>query len=534
MRRLVAPPMIALALALLPSAVAAAAPRAVDFEEAVALPADAGAARAADGWRTSAPLRAPRRFDLLGVVGPGPRELELRVRRPGGGWTRWVHAHPGEPVWTGPARAYQLRARGDRAVARLHFVAIRGRARAAAPARASAGLRPAIVPRRSWDAGNDCPPRVTPAYGRIDFATVHHTVSLNAYGAGAVPGIVLAICRFHRNGNEWNDIGYNLLVDRFGRVIEGRKGGVAQPVIGAHAQGWNAVSTGVAAIGDFSGAGAPAAMLSALARTIAWKLSLGGVPATGSIVERSIGGDVNRYPPGALARFERIAGHRDGDLTSCPGAGLASQLPALREMVRRSLPAPRDLLTISPAPAPQPPGGPFLTGRLARADGGRPRGQALVLQRRLDGAWVALAEVRTAGDGIWQALAPLTGNAVVRALHPASGTASPAVAIPVRAAVRLRASRAAVRLGGAVELSGTTSPVKGRVRVRVERRLEGEGRPRFHLVRLRTVATTGGRFALTLRPPAAGRYRVTALTPTDRLNAAGRSRALRLQVLPRR
>jgi hypothetical protein len=528
MRRAVLP--AALAIVAVPASAATAAPRAVDFEQTVRIPPSAGGAHAAATWRTTASLRAPRRFDLLGVSGvsAGAAHAELRVRRRDGRWSRWAEAHPGEPVWSGAARTYQLRVRGGTGALRLHFVAIRGRIPAGAVA--AAGARPAIVPRRAWDPGNDCPPRVVPSYGRVDLAVVHHTVSLNAYGPGDTAAIVLGICRFHRNANRWNDIGYNLLVDRYGTVVEGRAGGVAQPVTGAQAQGWNAVSVGVAAIGDFSGAGASAPLLGALARTIAWKLSLAGVPATGATAERSIGGDLNRYPPGALVRFQRISGHRDGDLTSCPGAGLVAQLPALREATRRLLPPARDLLTISPAPAPQPPGGPFLTGRLARADGRRPAGQPIVLQEWADGAWVELATVATGADGIWGVPAPLERNARVRAVHPASGIASPGVEISVRAAVRLRASRRTVRLGGAVELTGTTSPAKGTVRVRLERRLPAEGRPRFRQVRARTVATVEGRFALVLRPPAAGRYRVAALTPTDRVNAAGRSRALGIRV----
>src|SRR4051812_6942105 len=39
------------------------------------------------GTRTSRVLRAPRRFDLLGLRGSG--HVELRVRARGGAWSRW-------------------------------------------------------------------------------------------------------------------------------------------------------------------------------------------------------------------------------------------------------------------------------------------------------------------------------------------------------------------------------------------------------------------------------------------------------------
>jgi hypothetical protein len=518
-------------------------PQASDFEQRIPSGDAHAAGGAARRW-TTPPLRAPRRFDLLGVRWRGgDADVELRVLGADGRWSRWVQAPHGEqpparrsgathatgPVWTGGGERYQLRATRPLRDARAHFVAVEG-SRRAVPAVAAAGARPAIVPRSAWDPGNACPPRVTPSYGRVDFAMVHHTVSLNAYGPGDTPAMVLAICRFHRNANQWNDIGYDLLVDRYGVVYEGRLGGIAEPVIGAQAQGWNAVSTGVAAIGDFSGGGLPAGALHVLARTIAWKLSLAGVPAEGSIAERSIGGDVNRYQPGVRVRFQRISGHRDGDLTACPGNGLYAQLPALRELTTRLLPAPRDLLTISPAPAPQPAGGPvLLTGRLARADGRRPAGAPIVLQQRQAGAWTDLVTVVSGADGIWSAALPLAQNAELRALHVSGGIASPAVAIPVQAGVRLRAARRTVRLGQPLVLTGVTSPAKARVRVLVERRPD-EGSPRFQRVKLHALSTVEGRFALTLRLPTTGTYRIAAATPTDRVNASGRSRPLRVRV----
>ena len=171
------------------------------------------------------------------------------------------------------------------------------------------------------------PPRAAPEYGEVQAAFVHHTVSANDYTPEESPGIVLGIARYHRDSNGWNDIGYNFLVDKYGQVFEGRAGGIDQAVIGAQAQGYNSVSTGIACIGTFTALPPAEPGLDALARLIGWKLSLHGVPTEGTVIVTSRGGASNRYPSGTPVTLERIPGHRDGDSTSCPGRRCTRSCP---------------------------------------------------------------------------------------------------------------------------------------------------------------------------------------------------------------
>src|SRR4051812_16016764 len=309
------------------------------------------------GTRTSRVLRAPRRFDLLGVRGSG--HVEVRVRARGGAWSGWVplavhgdHApdtgtggRASDPVWTGGSDELQLRVRGIAPrTLRVHFVAVpaaarrraaRGSARGAARARAAQaggglpGTPPPIVPRAAWGA-DVLPPRAAPRYGTVSAAFVHHTATATEYAPQDSAAIVFAIHKYHRDTNGWNDIGYNFLVDRYGQVFEGRAGGVDQAVVGAHAQGYNAQSTSVAQIGTFAAASITPEAMAATAQLLGWKLSLHGVPAEGTVVLTSGGGSLNRFRAGTPVTVNRICGHRDGDATSCPGDALYGQLPELR------------------------------------------------------------------------------------------------------------------------------------------------------------------------------------------------------------
>ena len=183
----------------------------------------------------------------------------------------------------------------------------------------AAAARPTIHTRKEWGA-DETLRKGTPDYGQVQVGFVHHTVGTNTYTSAQVPGILRGIYDFHVNGRGWNDIGYQFLVDRFGRIWEGRYGGVDKAVVGAQAGGYNSGSFGASVMGDFTSASVPSAVTTALTSLFAWKFTLHGIPATGRV---SVQDKV----------FDRISGHRDANQTSCPGARLYDKIPGLRTAV---------------------------------------------------------------------------------------------------------------------------------------------------------------------------------------------------------
>ena len=156
---------------------------------------------------------------------------------------------------------------------------------------------------------------------------MHHTVSLNDYTPDEAPQIVLAICRYHRNSNGWNDIGYNALVDKYGTIYEGRAGGLDQAVIGAHAQGFNSQTAGIANIGDYTSVGASQEALNGHGHLHPLEARRARPAAVGTRSRsRAREGPQAATPRARSVTLERVIGHRDTGKTSCPGDALYAQL----------------------------------------------------------------------------------------------------------------------------------------------------------------------------------------------------------------
>jgi hypothetical protein len=195
--------------------------------------------------------------------------------------------------------------------------------------------QPAILTRADWGADESvrlaaCPsgPQYT---GMPKVAILHHTDTTNNYAPGDVPAIIRSIYAFHVEAEDWCDVGYNFLVDRFGRIWEGRYGGVDKPVLGAHAGGFNTDTFGVSLIGTFNTAQPTAPMLAAVSQLMAWKLSLSYANPVGTAVLTAAPFSEVRYAPGTKVTFNVISGHRDADQTSCPGNAAYALLPQIRQ-----------------------------------------------------------------------------------------------------------------------------------------------------------------------------------------------------------
>jgi uncharacterized protein with LGFP repeats len=254
-------------LAVITAALAAAtfAPQALATSGANVTPVEFHAV----GSRTFAPNSSVERFTLVGMQWRGTGRVLFRTRATTGGWSKWHAGAPededgpdagsregtapgwtnGNPWWVGRSNAIEARAVGRVSRIRAHLV---WSPETRIPYRVpTATGTPAIVPRLSWGADESIR-RGPPVYAEsIRFSIVHHTAGSNDYTRAEAPAIVKGIQLYHVQGNGWNDIGYNFLVDRFGTVYEGRFGGIDRNVVGAHALGFNTGSVGIAVIGTY-------------------------------------------------------------------------------------------------------------------------------------------------------------------------------------------------------------------------------------------------------------------------------------------
>lgn len=320
----------------------------------------------ATGTVASAPVVTDVAFSTIGLRLPaGVDEVGVRTRDLDGAWGAWVtldRVDPGldgpdldapdaadaafdvtEPAWVGPSDAFQLAldvadcvacvdalgsieaelidtlGLNESTVARA--VRLLTPRAVAPPAAEASAARPAIVSRAEWGADE----RITThraSYRTPTFAVLHHTAGSNTYTAAEAAAVVRGVHAYHARTLGWGDIGYNVLVDRYGTIYEGRAGGLDRGVIGAHARGYNTGSIGVSVLGDFDVVDIPPPALESVARVTAWQYDVHGIDGTAS-----------RHTTVDGTTVATVTSHRDIGQTACPGRYLYARMGQLRTRI---------------------------------------------------------------------------------------------------------------------------------------------------------------------------------------------------------
>jgi len=298
------------------------------------------------GPRVLQSAAAPMRFNMIGVHWQGSGEVDYRTESVRGRWGAWIAAdddsgpdaestersktwRDGNLDWVGASKQVQFQTHGAVSRVRAYYLFSKVTKK---PVRmtAVAGL-PAIVLRAAWQADEKITHGKTQYAPTLKLAIVHHTAGSNNYTEAEAPAIVRGIEVYHVQGNGWNDIGYNYLIDRFGTVYEGRAGGIDKNVIGAHAEGFNTGSVGVALIGNFTTATPPPAMQNALVNLLAWRLDVAHIDPLSTLIDKSRGN--YKYKAGTPVTLRAISGHRDTGPTDCPGNAAYALLPTIAQRV---------------------------------------------------------------------------------------------------------------------------------------------------------------------------------------------------------
>ncbi|TDE15900.1 FG-GAP-like repeat-containing protein [Jiangella asiatica] len=239
--------------------------------------------------------------------------------------------------------------------------------------------QPSVYRRSQWGA-DESMRADPPTFGQVNGAFVHHTVSATQYSAADVPSMIRSIYVYHVRSRGWNDIGYNFIIDRFGRIWEGRYGGINRAVTGAHTAGYNDDAFAASALGTYTDSPPTAQMLRAYEELFGWKFGIHGVNP-----RHAVNYDGESWPA--------IAGHRDAAATACPGDALYARLGTIRAGT---------VTTMSLSPSRD-------TNRNARADLMATRsdgslvaadvvGGALVGMRSVGTGWNAMVSIALPGD----------------------------------------------------------------------------------------------------------------------------------------
>jgi hypothetical protein len=170
-------------------------------------------------------------------------------------------------------------------------------------------IEPAFEGRDDWCPSGNCPTIANPVITTVTHLIVHHSAGVNVSSDWAA--VVRSIWNGHVNGNGWDDIGYNWLIDPKGVLYEGR----GDNVRGAHFCGNNTGTMGVCVLGNFTSIQPSPAARDRLAELLSWKCCEENLDPLDFAFHGSSG--LNLF---------HISGHRDGCSTACPGDAFLSHI----------------------------------------------------------------------------------------------------------------------------------------------------------------------------------------------------------------
>ncbi|OFT20028.1 hypothetical protein HMPREF3176_09655 [Dermabacter sp. HMSC08H10] len=278
-----------------------------------------------------------------------------------GEWGDWLSAelmtdieeNASEAVWVGPSSAVNVRAFRDgidiseqltahlittsesRSDVRLASSGSGSGITRILPATVTPGTgAPTFITREEWNAGTVNTSRLSYAK-ELKAICIHHTGGSNTYTAAQSPQVVRGMFTYHTKTLGWADLGYNVVVDKYGQIFEGRAGGLHRNVAGAHARGFNTGSCGISVMGDYMDIPVPTAALNAIATVAAWKLA-------STFTQDVYGTETWTVTTSNVKRsgtfsMPHLFAHRDVNYTDCPGDTYYGQLPKLRSLVQQKL-----------------------------------------------------------------------------------------------------------------------------------------------------------------------------------------------------
>lgn len=193
-----------------------------------------------------------------------------------------------------------------------------------------------IKTRAQWGNTN-YPSNWKPEYVKFEGVIIHHTAGSNSYTQAQVQSVLQGIYRYHAITLDWGDIGYNVLIDKYGGRWEGRGGTLTSPknqmVIGGHAIPRNQHTMGISVMGDYTQVQPTSTVITALSEVSAWKFIEAGIdPASTSPLTIPAGTSTMKNQVGKP--LNRIVGHKDVGATACPGS-IYNYLEQIRQKTRQ-------------------------------------------------------------------------------------------------------------------------------------------------------------------------------------------------------